>query len=195
MTKRKRQGVILICPICKKEFYVKPSKKDKAKYCSEKCYGKSRKGKQIQLGKHWKVKDTSKMGGGNRGKHLSKDHRDKIGKGNKGKKIPEEMKEKLRQYKGSLASGWIDGRASLDNHYSIDWTRTLRRSIRERDHYTCQLCGAQQEDRAFSVHHIDYDKQNCNPDNLITLCEICHSKTNYKRDYWKEFFTLLTNYM
>jgi hypothetical protein len=76
--------------------------------------------------------------------------------------------------------------------YSVDWTNSLRISIRERDHYTCQLCGEKQGDRAFSVHHIDYNKQNCDPVNLITLCGHCHSKTNLNnREYWIEYFKKL----
>jgi 5-methylcytosine-specific restriction endonuclease McrA len=72
--------------------------------------------------------------------------------------------------------------------YSVDWTTTLKISIRQRDRYTCQICGKQQGDNAFSVHHIDYNKQNCNPENLITLCNSCHSKTNYNRKEWIEYF-------
>ena len=70
--------------------------------------------------------------------------------------------------------------------YSVDWSRTLRRSIRERDNYTCRICGRQ--DDAMDVHHIDYDKDNCDPNNLITLCRACHSKTNFNRGYWKDWF-------
>jgi 5-methylcytosine-specific restriction enzyme A len=72
--------------------------------------------------------------------------------------------------------------------YSIDWTETLRRSIRERDRYTCQMCGKLQTDRAFCVHHIDYNKKNDNPNNLITLCLECHLKTNINRNYWQNYF-------
>lgn len=74
--------------------------------------------------------------------------------------------------------------------YSIDWTETLRRSIRERDKYTCQLCGKHQGDRSFAVHHIDYDKMNSNVDNLITLCYSCHLKTNTNREDWKKYFKI-----
>jgi len=65
---------------------------------------------------------------------------------------------------------------------------TLKRSIRERDNYTCRICGKQQTEITFAVHHKDYDKKNCNPDNLITLCRSCHSKTNQNRDYWLNYF-------
>jgi len=39
-----------------------------------------------------------------------------------------------------------------------------------------------------SVHHIDYNKQNCDDFNLITLCKSCHSKTGFNREYWIEYF-------
>jgi hypothetical protein len=88
--------------------------------------------------------------------------------------------------KGDKSNFWSGGIAF--NPYPIDWTQTLRRSIRERDKYVCQLCSIQQGDYAFPVHHIDYDKQNCNPDNLITLCVSCHAKTNINREHWIEYF-------
>jgi len=87
---------------------------------------------------------------------------------------------------GENASNWQGG-LSLEE-YPQEWTKTLKISIRERDKYTCQLCGEKQGDVAHDVHHIDYNKQNCNPDNLTALCKSCHAKTNFKRDKWKSFF-------
>jgi len=29
---------------------------------------------------------------------------------------------------------------------------------------------------------------NSNKRNLITLCTSCHSRTNFNRDYWKNYF-------
>jgi len=37
-------------------------------------------------------------------------------------------------------------------------------------------------------NHIDYNKKNNNPDNLITLCRKCYSKTNNNQIYWKDYF-------
>jgi len=68
--------------------------------------------------------------------------------------------------------------------YSVDWTQTLKRSIRERDNYICRICNQY----GSSVHHKDYDKKNCDPKNLITLCVKCHTKTNHNRDYWLDYF-------
>jgi hypothetical protein len=72
--------------------------------------------------------------------------------------------------------------------YTTDWNKTLKRSIRERDRYTCKNCGEPQGDRALCVHHIDYNKKNCNPNNLISLCLQCHIRTNRNREKWIEFF-------
>jgi hypothetical protein len=95
-----------------------------------------------------------------------------------------ETRQKIRNSKiGEKNPNWNNG--SSFEPYSVDWTETLKKSIRERDHYTCQLCG---KEPAICVHHIDYNKKNCNPDNLITLCKSCHSKTNNHKSYWENFF-------
>ena len=38
------------------------------------------------------------------------------------------------------------------------------------------------------IHHIDYTKENCATDNLITLCISCNSRANHKRESWKKFY-------
>ena len=89
--------------------------------------------------------------------------------------------------KGKDSHNWRGG--SSFEPYSIDWTEDLRRAIRKRDKYTCQLCG---KEPALHCHHIDYNKKNCNPENLITLCHSCHLKTNGNRKYWKDLLTVLS---
>ena len=84
---------------------------------------------------------------------------------------------------------WNGGTSFLP--YPFQWNETLKQLIRRRDNYKCQLCGAPQEEftKALPVHHIDYNKENCNKDNLITLCQSCHRKTNINRNYWKNLFS------
>jgi len=72
--------------------------------------------------------------------------------------------------------------------YPREWRNTLKESIRERDKYTCQICGINKVSYSLSVHHIDYNKENLCPDNLISLCKKCHVKTNSNRDMWIKFF-------
>jgi len=43
--------------------------------------------------------------------------------------------------------------------------------------------------KVLSIHHIDYDKQNCKENNLITLCDSCNNRANSNRNYWIEFYT------
>ncbi len=76
---------------------------------------------------------------------------------------------------------WVGGHTKI---YGAEWTRGLRKSIRGRDNYKCQICGCE----GIDVHHIDYDKFNNLPSNLITLCHSCHTKTNTERDWWEKHF-------
>lgn len=106
-----------------------------------------------------------------------------------GKHHSEESKQKMRnahkgKHSGKKSNFWKGGKSF--ESYSVDWTNTLKRAIRERDNYICQICSQYGN----HVHHIDYDKKNCNPDNLVTLCIRCHSKTSYNRNYWKNYFSI-----
>ena len=87
---------------------------------------------------------------------------------------------------GEKNHAWLGGKSF--EPYTTDWTNSLRSTVRERDKYICQICKEPQKDRALSIHHIDYNKQNSNPENLISLCISCHIKTNTNRDKWIIYF-------
>jgi hypothetical protein len=84
--------------------------------------------------------------------------------------------------KGSKNGMWQGG-ISFEP-YSVDWNISLKKFIRERDKYTCQVCG----NYGLEVHHINYNKKDCSQENLINLCSSCHSKTNTNREKWIYFF-------
>lgn len=92
-----------------------------------------------------------------------------------------------KSHKGEKSHFWEGGISYLP--YSFEWTKELKEFIRERDNHQCQApgCGKTQEEngRKLDVHHIDYDKENCDTSNLISLCISCHMKTNYNRKYWQ----------
>lgn len=124
----------------------------------------------------------------NKGKKHSAETREKMKKNHKGAlgkhwQLSEKTKEKMRIANlGEKNPAWRGGTSY--EPYSVDWTQTLKRSIRERDKYICRNCNQYGN----NVHHIDYDRKNCNPVNLITLCNSCHQKTNHNREYWNNLF-------
>jgi len=86
---------------------------------------------------------------------------------------------------GILASNWKNG-LSL-KPYPTKFNYELRSYIRNRDYYICMMCKLPEStfNRNLDVHHIDYDKENCKEDNLISLCQNCHQHTNGNRNYWE----------
>lgn len=106
-----------------------------------------------------------------------------------GKKLSEAHKRKLSKANRGARSYLWRGGTSFEP-YGLDFTRVLKRAIRERDEFTCQLCGLSEDGRALSCHHIDYDKTNNEPDNLISLCNSggCHTKTNHNRAFYTKLF-------
>lgn len=77
--------------------------------------------------------------------------------------------------------------------YGLDFNKELKEEIRDRDEHTCQLCGINENGYKLSIHHIDYNKNNNDSWNLITLCKVCHSKTNGNREYWTSYFKTFQN--
>lgn len=73
--------------------------------------------------------------------------------------------------------------------YCDKFNNKLKEIVRDRDNRTCQLCDKSETNngRKLDVHHIHYDKPNCEPD-LISLCRRCNLKVNYNRDYYEELF-------
>ncbi len=68
--------------------------------------------------------------------------------------------------------------------------KQIRKVILERDNYQCQDPNCEGNHKKLCIHHIDFDKKNNSPENLITLCSSCHTKTNGKnnRHYFTEFY-------
>jgi hypothetical protein len=90
---------------------------------------------------------------------------------------------------------WLGGLSRFP--YTIEFNKQLKDLIRDRDNHKCQKCGKNEEqelkdlDKVLSIHHIDYCKENCLPENLISLCSKCNTEVNANRDYWYSYFTEL----
>lgn len=67
--------------------------------------------------------------------------------------------------------------------YCFDWTKDLKKFIKQRDDYKCINPDCWGTDDVLSIHHINYNKKSCGPDNLITLCRSCNSRANSDREW------------
>jgi len=166
------------CETCGKMFKHKGHKR---RFCSPKCWGKSKlgcipwnKGKKGLQSWH-NTKGLIKAKKGNT-------------QGFQKGVIP-----KTAFKKGNKPWNYIDGRSKLKttDRYGDDWDK-IRRLVYERDNYTCQRCGKLMRNSkiAFHVHHIvpfleSFDNS---LSNLTTLCPNCHSSVecNYLKRLIKE---------
>mgnify|MGYP001769095534 CR=1 FL=1 len=98
------------------------------------------------------------------------------------------------RYSGENHYNWQGGISK--EPYSQVWSEDLKEKVRKRDGYICQVCFLPESvlqnnfRKKLCVHHIDYDKKNCNEENLISLCTSCHTKTGFNRDQWQSVFAI-----
>ena len=52
-------------------------------------------------------------------------------------------------------------------------------AVIERDKSCCIDCGKRISGKALNVHHIDENKKNNDPSNLVVLCIFCHTKRHF----------------
>jgi hypothetical protein len=99
----------------------------------------------------------------------------------------------FKNSEGILNPNWYYGKSF--EPYTKDFNKKFRAAIKERDG-CCMLCNIDFEDlkllkKRVSIHHIDYNKLNSFPQNCISICNRCHSKTNHNRNQWILFFQSL----
>lgn len=167
-------------------------------------------------GRKFSKETRKKISEAKKGSIHSEETRKKMSEAQKGRKATEETLKKLRKAKsginhpmfgkhhseehkkkisealsGEKAYQWLGGKSF--EAYGLEFNEDLREVIRNRDRRECKLCEKTELENTekLSIHHIDYNKKNNNPNNLITLCRNCHTKTNHKREYWRNHFTVV----
>lgn len=102
---------------------------------------------------------------------------------------------------GELSPNWKGGK----KYWRGKRWGSIKKTVKTRDNYTCQECGIteiewiNQSGQPLQVHHIELYRinQNNNIENLITLCNSCHTKldaVNLKNyEYKKEVETWIQN--
>ena len=180
------------CLQCKKIFkprQIKMHGRITQRYCSHKCYSKSRIG--IKGKNHFNYK-REKKNCAFCGKEMMMIPFYKDKNRTCSKKCASLLKS--RNTFGDKCHFWVGG-ISFEP-YGLEFNRQLKRKIRERDNFRCQQCFREQDElydkngKKYSliIHHIDYDKKNNDENNLISLCRNCHSQTNFKREDWINYF-------
>lgn len=85
------------------------------------------------------------------------------------------------------------GRVSLKGRVPEikDWAK-IRTRILDRDGYACRICRNDGDGAALNVHHIDWDRENNQDSNLVTLCAPCHQavhREGYKPALYEDWPT------
>lgn len=156
----------------------------KGKILTEECKEKIR---QAHLGRSLSREHCKKLSESHKGKKLSEEQKRKLSRAIKGTKRPEGFGKAISKRMRGNNYGWKGGISKLP--YAFDFDKELKTLIRKRDKRTCQLCNKRKRANLdLVVHHIDYDKQNSKPKNLIILCRSCNSKANSNRQYWTRYF-------
>lgn len=72
--------------------------------------------------------------------------------------------------------------------YTPEFNKQLKELIRLRDGYRCQKCGCPEIEnvRKLSIHHINGNKVDCKPSNLICLCHSCHGIIECQPNKWQK---------
>ncbi len=80
---------------------------------------------------------------------------------------------------------WRGGTSKLP--YPFMWNE-IKKKVMSRDGMICQnpLCWGKCS--IMNVHHIDYDKNNCDMLNLIVLCASCNGRANFNRPWWESYY-------
>jgi len=83
---------------------------------------------------------------------------------------------------GSGHPNWQGG-ISYEPYCPVWKDKEYKQDIRNRDGNKCLNPYCSKNGSKLHIHHIDYNKKNCHPSNLITVCNSCNSRANIDRDW------------
>jgi len=83
---------------------------------------------------------------------------------------------------------WKGGKRPQDPYCAIFRDEEFRSMIFGRDNHQCQNPDCWGNCKEVCGHHINYNKQDCIPANVITLCRSCNTRANAERVWHKAFY-------
>jgi hypothetical protein len=108
----------------------------------------------------------------------------KMSKALKGR-IPWNKDKECPQLAGPNNPAWAGGIKNFP--YCFSWDE-ITKAIKEKYKWECQNPFCDGKCKAIVTHHINYDKQDCDGKNLITLCSSCNTKANRDREWHQAFY-------
>lgn len=180
--------VALPCCFCGKEFSVRPARKDKAKYCSLSCWSRDQHAKGVWKAPRQRAKRPPKQPNVIISCEWCRTEFEVPYLRRRVKFCAKTCEFAWRRswMRNRGNPNWMGGISHLP--YPHDWPRISRKAMK-RDLRKCWNPECEKTCVHLTVHHIDYNKSNCDPANLITLCSACNSKANYRRETWLSFYT------
>lgn len=99
----------------------------------------------------------------------------------------------IRKTTNMVGSGNPNWKGGIQSEpYCPSWSiQDFKESIKIRDNYKCMNPCCFNRSKILVIHHIDYDKKNCDRDNLITLCNSCNVSANYNRVWHEEWYKII----
>ncbi len=91
---------------------------------------------------------------------------------------------------GSNNSSWKGG-ISYEPYCPIWSDKEYKKDIKLRDGNKCLNPTCNKRDSRLNIHHIDYNKKNCEYKNVITLCGSCNSSANKDREWHTAWYQAL----
>jgi len=108
-----------------------------------------------------------------------------------GRQPSDEIKQKLSIAMSGINHHNWQGGIAHEPYCQIWLDKEYKESIRERDNHTCQNPDCWKNCNlhpALSLHHINYNKKDCHPKNIITLCRGCNIRANKNKEQHTEFY-------
>jgi len=154
VVKEGRSGLNLICPQCGVTFWCRVRYASRRKYCSRQCSWASRKG------------ETQTVICAHCGKHFER----RICR----------LREIMFCSRACKDNAWSEGIAGLrPAHYGAHRKNYRRTAFRHYDR-KCADCGWDEIPQVLIVHHIDRQRSNLSPENLVILCPTCHKVRHHR---------------
>lgn len=176
----------VVCTYCNKHFKIIPSRfKGKSRfYCTRSCADKSR---SIQAKERNSIL-FAQLALQDKKVEIIRRKNISIGWENTSEEIKNRKRNSVsKQMSGKNHHNWLGGKSF--EPYGLEFNNKLKEQIRTRDKHICQECHHTENQLGYKlhIHHIDYNKKNNHPSNLISLCRSCHCQTNFKRGDWTDY--------